>query len=518
MKKIYILDTSSIISYPNAISFLSNERNIIIIPAAVVKELDKHKIKDGDIGINARKSVRALMSILAERSSDNLDKSKFSKLGKFYSYSSKSHTILFSHFSSSGGFNGDDGILFEIENIVLSNSKINKKHEITLVSEDNLLKIRAMSLGVKVLSIFDIVENHEISKGKQELYGEASDFKLNNLKPIVVEAEENKLMEILSNGRVETSDMSNFKIPPNAWVKINNKSDDLKLSLHGYSDLNSKYIKIFSGHGFSESGIKLTKSEDKVLNGHEAFGLKPLNECQKLALAFLLDDRIPLVTIEGGAATGKTILAMAAGLERTISYNKFDKLIYSRPTIALGQQMGFLPGEISNKMAPWIAPLRDNVSALFSKSTQRKVSDDESSQEISRGKGNKYDHDKYLMMTENQNNKSLTGLGELEKQGLVEIEALQFIRGRSLPRQFFIVDEAQNLTRHEVKTILTRAGEGTKIILIGDPDQIDVPGLTKEKCGLVLAREAFSGSNYSAHVKLIDGVRSGLATEAAKRL
>ena len=146
----------------------------------------------------------------------------------------------------------------------------------------------------------------------------------------------------------------------------------------------------------------------------------------------------------------------------------------------MGRDIGFLPGTLEEKMMPWIAPIQDNLEFLM---------------------GDDKEHMKML-----------------QEQGTIEIEALTFIRGRPISNAFIIIDEAQNLTRHEVKTILTRAGEGTKIILLGDPDQIDVPGLTKEKCGLVVAREAFNGSSYSAHVKLTEGVRSDLASEAAKRL
>lgn len=164
-----------------------------------------------------------------------------------------------------------------------------------------------------------------------------------------------------------------------------------------------------------------------------------------MAMAALLDDRIKLVTMSGCAGTGKTLMAIAAGLHKTTDDNVYKKLVVARPIFPMGRDIGFLPGDLSEKLSPWMQPIFDNLEILL---------------------GPKSGHQ------------------ELINQGLLQVEPLTYIRGRSLPNIFFIVDEAQNLTAHEVKTILTRAGEGTKIILTGDPEQIDSPHLDATNNGL----------------------------------
>ena len=195
----------------------------------------------------------------------------------------------------------------------------------------------------------------------------------------------------------------------------------------------------------------------------------------------LLNDNISLVSLIGMAGTGKTFITLACALEKTITEQKYEKIIVARPLVAMGgKDIGYLPGSYKEKMKPWMSPIYDNLEYLF------KIS--------------------------NVNTK------DFMKKGIIEIEALTYIRGRSIPNQFIIIDEAQNLTPHEIKTILTRAGENTKIALLGDPYQIDTPYLDKDSNGLVYSASRFLNSNLSAHVVLKKGERSRLATEAANLL
>lgn len=213
--------------------------------------------------------------------------------------------------------------------------------------------------------------------------------------------------------------------------------------------------------------------------------LKPKNEEQALALEALFNPDIHLVVLIGKAGSGKTILATSAGLQQA-EWGTYDKLLVSRPVIPMGRDIGFLPGTLEEKLAPWTQPIYDSVEALL-----------------------------------RMDPRSLrTGINanRLVEEGLLEVEALTFIRGRSIPDQFMLIDEAQNLSLHEIKTVLTRAGEGTKIVLTGDPDQIDTPGLTKQNNGLTYVAERFEGQPLAASFTLSECVRSPLAALAAELL
>jgi PhoH-like ATPase len=193
-----------------------------------------------------------------------------------------------------------------------------------------------------------------------------------------------------------------------------------------------------------------------------------------------------MITLVGKAGTGKTLLALAAGLQKVIEEQTFHKLLVSRPIFPLGRDIGFLPGDIEEKLNPWMQPIYDNIELLLGLS-----------------KGDRKDGRSYA---------------ELFELGFVEIEPLTYIRGRSLPNVFMIVDEAQNLTPHEVKTIITRAGEGTKIILTGDPYQIDNPYIDSSNNGLTTVVERFKGEAISGHITLSKGERSELAELASNLL
>jgi PhoH-like ATPase len=216
------------------------------------------------------------------------------------------------------------------------------------------------------------------------------------------------------------------------------------------------------------------------------WGIKPRNREQHFALDLLLNDDIKLVTLVGKAGTGKTLLAIAAGLQKVTEEQVFSKLLVSRPIFPLGRDIGYLPGDIEDKLNPWMQPIYDNLELLLG-----------------------------LNKTDKKDGRSYAELVDL---GFVEIEPLTYIRGRSLPNVYMIVDEAQNLTPHEVKTIITRAGEGTKIILTGDPYQIDHPYLDSSNNGLTTVAERFKNEAIAGHVILTKGERSPLAELATQIL
>jgi PhoH-like ATPase len=216
------------------------------------------------------------------------------------------------------------------------------------------------------------------------------------------------------------------------------------------------------------------------------WGIKPRNREQHFGLDLLLDDNVKLVTLVGKAGTGKTLLAIAAGLQKVTEEQVFAKLLVSRPIFPLGRDIGYLPGDIEDKLNPWMQPIYDNLELLLG-----------------------------LNKTDKKDGRSYAELVDL---GFVEIEPLTYIRGRSLPNVYMIVDEAQNLTPHEVKTIITRAGEGTKIILTGDPYQIDHPYLDSSNNGLTTVAERFKPEAIAGHIILTKGERSPLAELATQIL
>ncbi|HMG53894.1 MAG TPA: PhoH family protein [Kofleriaceae bacterium] len=216
------------------------------------------------------------------------------------------------------------------------------------------------------------------------------------------------------------------------------------------------------------------------------WGIKPRNKEQHFGLDLLLNDDVKLVTLVGKAGTGKTLLAIAAGLQKVTDEQVFSKLLVSRPIFPLGRDIGYLPGDIEDKLNPWMQPIYDNLELLLG-----------------------------LNKTDKKDGRSYAELVDL---GFVEIEPLTYIRGRSLPNVYMIVDEAQNLTPHEVKTIITRAGEGTKIILTGDPYQIDHPYLDASNNGLTTVAERFKQEAIAGHVILTKGERSQLAELATQIL
>jgi PhoH-like ATPase len=228
---------------------------------------------------------------------------------------------------------------------------------------------------------------------------------------------------------------------------------------------------------------KKLKAVVQLLFSDDVWGIRSKNVEQSFAIDALLNDDIKLVSLVGIAGSGKTLISIAAALFKTLDEGKYDKILVSRPVIPMGKDIGYLPGTLEEKLAPWIQPIVDNLEFILG--------------------GDKH---------------STNRAKELIEQGMIKIEALTYIRGRSIPNQFILIDEAQNLSAHEIQTILTRVGEGTKIVLTGDPNQIDSPYLDATDNGLVHAIEKLKDNEIVASVTLTKGERSELADLAAKFL
>ena len=267
--------------------------------------------------------------------------------------------------------------------------------------------------------------------------------------------------------------------------KIAKTEESTKLFANEYykliSDENSENFCFSRFDKQSNSFVPLSQASKEIPHWLTAKNIE-----QNFALDALLNDDVPLVTLIGKAGTGKTLLAVAAGLYKTIDCGQYERVLVARPTISLGQDIGFLPGSVEEKLSPWMYPISDNVNFLI--------------------------HGKRTMRSK------IHGFRDLTERGILVIEPLPYIRGRSIHNQFLVIDEAQNLSVHEIKTILTRAGDGTKIILAGDPYQIDNPKITAEESGLMQVVKKFRGEILSSHITLVKGERSKLSEMAANLL
>jgi PhoH-like ATPase len=213
------------------------------------------------------------------------------------------------------------------------------------------------------------------------------------------------------------------------------------------------------------------------------WGVRALNKEQKFAIDLLLNDDVKLVTLLGRAGTGKTLLALAAGLEKVLEQRTYARLLITRPVTPMGDDLGYLPGTKEEKLRPWMQPIYDNLEYLLRDSAEP------------------YDL-----------------LDDLRERGTIEMEALTYIRGRSIPKQLILCDEAQNLSPHMIKTLITRVGEGTKIVFTGDPEQIDHPYLDASSNGLSYLVEKLKGEEIAGHVTLVKGERSRVAELGARLL
>ena len=252
-----------------------------------------------------------------------------------------------------------------------------------------------------------------------------------------------------------------IKLHPNQYVMLVSNANEKKTALARFKNYNHPLSKVKD----YKEGI---------------WDVRAKNKEQQFALDLLMDQDVKIVSLVGRAGCGKTLIALAAGLKQILDDRTYKKLIVSRPVQPMGRDIGFLPGTLEEKMMPWIAPIQDNLEFLM---------------------GDDKEHMKML-----------------QEQGTIEIEALTFIRGRSISNAFIIIDEAQNLTMHELKTIITRVGEGTKIVLTGDIDQIDSAFLDATNNGLTYAVEKFKPYELAGHISLQKGERSAVATLAAQVL
>ena len=471
MKKTYVLDTNVLLSDPSAI--FSFEDNDLIIPMAVLEELDHHKSRLDEVGRNARQTSKTLDTL---RLKGSLVEGVVLQRGgtlRIAAINPGSLINLPPELSSSKVDNMIISFMLQLKQESVFNNYENSKFAI-LVSKDINVRIKCDSLGIKCEDYL----NMRVTPDAEHFYRGVA----------VVEVNENRVEQFYKESELLLSpeEASNNLLYPNQIVVIKNTGVDGKTT-------RSALTKCIEP---SQPLIPIAKIE-------QAFGLKPRNKEQTFSLDLLFDNDIKLLTLTGPSGTGKTLLAIAAALEQlkgigSPDYAKYEKLIVTRPVQPVGKDIGFLPGTLEEKMEPWIAPIRDNINFLMNnrKGNKKRAVADSAKSRIS---------DEYY-------------LALMQEKGLIEIEAITFIRGRSIPNASVIIDEAQNLSMHELKTIITRVGDGTKIVLTGDIEQIDNVHVDTFTNGLTYAVEKFKEHSIAGHVSLIKGERSELATLASKIL
>ena len=439
MKKNFVLDTNVLLHDPR--SLFSFDDNNVVIPIYVIEEIDKFKRDQSELGRNSRVVARYLDAL---RSEGSLSEGVPLPGGGLL-------RVVFTHREIPSSL-GDTNLM---DNRILAVALDIKEREpevpTTFITKDTSLRIRADAVGL-VAEDYDAerVEISELYTGHTELVvsGEAVD-------------------QMYKHG-AEVSVPGMEGLAPNEFVLLKDAQNPSHTAMARMSAAKGKLVPL------------LRPSKEGV------WGIRARNMEQSYTLDLLLNDEVKLVTIVGKAGTGKTLLAIAAGLHKTTEEGHYQKLLVSRPIFPLGRDIGYLPGDVEQKLNPWMQPIFDNV--------------------------------EFLMNLSRADKKAGRGYHELLDLGIVEIEPLTYIRGRSIPNQFIIVDEAQNLTPHEVKTIITRCGEGTKIVLTGDPHQIDNPYVDQASNGLSVVADRFKTEKIAGHVVLAKGERSELAELAANLL
>jgi PhoH-like ATPase len=440
LRKNYVLDTNVLLHDPRAL-FQFKDNNVIV-PIYVVEEIDKFKRDLSELGRNARQVSRDLDHFREENGSltEGVPLENGGTLRVLFTQKELPRELMNQH---------------EADNRILALAMDVKEREPAMrcvfVTKDINLRIRADALGLVCEDYEnDKIENPEVYMGVRELEVGKADIDA-----------------FYAHGELHLPEGINGVLP-NEFALLKDREAPNHTALSKYNAAKGRFVPL----------LKSLKEG--------AWGLRPRNKEQSFALDLLLNDEIKLVTIVGKAGTGKTLLAIAAGLQKTMEEQFYQKMLVSRPVFPLGKDIGFLPGTVEEKLNPWMQPIYDNV--------------------------------EFLMGLSRADKKAGRSYKELVDLGLIAIEPLTYIRGRSIPNQYIIVDEAQNLTPHEVKTIITRVGDNTKIVLTGDPYQIDNPYVDATSNGLVHVVNKFKHERLAGHITLTKGERSALAELASNVL
>lgn len=436
-KKTYVLDTSVYLTDSNCIN--SFENNDIVIPLKVLEEIDNHKKRQDSVGSQARSIIRILDSL---RDRGSLSKGVRIEKGMGMVRVASYNPLCLP----------DDLDLEDSDNQIiataLSEQEISaKSRKVVVVSRDINMRVKCDALGL----LTEDYQAEQVVESSEGLYTGRAEILVDE-----------QVIDQFYAGEDISIRKEEYILYPNQFVMLISNSNDKKTAL-------GRFI------NYSTPLQKIIKSTTKV------WSTNPRNKEQQFAFELLMDPAVPVVSLVGKAGSGKTLLALAAGLEQTFNKNSlYKKIVVTKPVEPVGKDIGFLPGTMEDKMMPWLAPIQDNLQFL--------MGDDKATLEMYMDKGQ------------------------------IEVEAMTFIRGRSISNAFIVIDEVQNMTQHEIKTVLTRVGEGTKIVLTGDIEQIDNVYIDATNNGLSYVVERLKEEDLTGHVTLLKGERSKVATIAATKL
>lgn len=460
-RKIFVLDTNVLMHDPSAL-FKFQEHHVYL-PMTVLEELDNSKIGVSEVARNVRQTNRFIDELLNAQENlvieEGLQLSQFTPAEEPYKCSGRLFFQTQSHRSSLPkslpGNKNDNSIL----NTIMALKKEVGEYEIILVSKDINLRIKATILGINAEDFANdrVVDDLDLLfSGSRQL---AEDFWETHEKHIQSWQEEGKAFYEIENLNGEDWHPNQFVYMDESFEAIVRKK--------------------------SEVGFLIEVCRNFYGSHHSVWGITARNREQNFALNLLMDPEIDFVTLAGSAGTGKTLLALAAGLSQTLDHSLYKEIIMTRVTIPIGEDIGFLPGTEEEKMTPWMGALMDNMEVL----------------------------------TGNDQNDSWEQAATNDLlRNRIKIRSLNFMRGRTFQNKYIIIDEAQNLTSKQMKTLVTRSGSGTKIVCLGNLKQIDTPYLTETTSGLTYVVERFKHWQHSGHVTLMSVERSRLADYASEML
>ncbi len=455
-RKHFVLDTNVLLHNPNAIFMFDD--NEVIIPLSVIEEIDHFKNNNDDTGRNARQVIRQIDRL--RKTGRLFDGVPLNDVGGTLRVDRCDQKVLFTL----------DLGLVDNRILAVAHSLVEDGRHAVFISMDINARVKADVLGIEVQDF----EAHKVD----------ADWLYTGHAEVCVPDD---LIDELYNER----QLAVERIQPYFDTEGESSKDErVEVLAHQFLVMKSQADQSHTGLARrlanTDHLIPVTKPRRPI------FGVMARNVEQTMAFELLLDDEIQLVTLLGSAGTGKTLLALAAGMHKVFKEERYDKLLAARPIMPMGRDIGFLPGDKDEKLTMWMQPIFDNLSFLLS----------------TRGT--------HLNQAESRTTEQR--VDQVMNDGKLVLEPLTYIRGRSIPHQFFLVDEVQNLTPHEVKTIVSRAGDGTKIVLTGDINQIDNPYLDGSSNGLSYLVEHMKGQALCGHVTLGKSERSSLASLAAEVL
>jgi len=463
--KNFVLDTNVLLHDPGCLGRFAD--NHICIPVDVLSELDRFKNEQSERGANARRVHRHLTELFAE--ADSLTRGVATEGGGTL------RLVLHDPAGSEGTSAGQR--LFHrifpdrerVDHRILACALLTAQHNkgpTVLVTKDLNMQLKARAVGLTCQDYLnDKVDPREVV-----------DYEMRR-----IDVDASELQRFASSGRLEVGYERRKEVLLNQYVLL---QVNAKQTIPARLDANGTFVRLVI---------------PEALRIPEGNCLKPLNLGQKCLVDALLNPELSLVTCYGQAGTGKTLMAIAVGLHEVFA-RRYNGMTVSRPVVSMGDQLGYLPGTLDEKMRPWLQPIYDSLELLMtppaSKSPRRK-------QVRKEGAGPPA-------------NKGVKPYESLLDEGVIEVEALCYIRGRSIPNRFFVLDEAQQLTPQEAKTVVTRMSRASKLVMLGDPAQIDNPYVDSRSNGLVYARNRLKGQAFVAHISLCKGERSPLAEAGAQ--